>query len=256
MKRLALLEGIDFSVRMNPAYFKGKDDKHHAFPNRFSIIREDNGEPLSIVGSEYKPQDHRENLVMVAKVLDKISPGYEVSHTMQGARIYTKFNLSNQLVMARSTNERANVIVNVLNSYDGSASLKIALSLLRQICTNGMMGLVEAFKIKKIHSRNLELGGLVTGLSGAIEEQKKVYVKLYNALKDRKPIEFPVLKEKLPQKLVEEAMPIYKKDGIMSAWGQYNAFTNVISHRDVSENRREVLQGKVASYFTGKFSLN
>jgi hypothetical protein len=253
-KRSEILKGVNFSTKINPALFKDNTGKVVEFPKRYAITKND-GTPLAIVGSEYKPQDHRENIMMVAKILDKVSPNYNVVHTMENARIYTDFRLMSDMVMANNQAEKAQIVVNVLNSYDGSASLKISLSVYRMICSNGMYGFANEFTLNKIHSKHLEVKGLVGGLRSAINDYKKAYIDFFNVLKDKNPLDGKVIMEALPEKLAKKAIAQYEADKLRSAWGQYNGFTNVITHSDISQNRKLVLHKKVAGFFEEQFKI-
>jgi len=236
-----IVKGVDFGVRLEPAMFIDPNGKKIEVPNRFVTVRNDTNQPLAVVGSEYHPQDHRDNLKQIADVLSNCYGDYTVRHNVVGARIH------------KSKNETAKVRIRVVNSYDGMASFKAFMDIWRQVCSNGMMGFADGgLSISKIHSKKLDLQQqLNVGIEDKVDAYISEYNEFYAKLVATKAINLKKLEadKDIPTKLLASAMDKYKSEKEQNAWGQFNSFTNIITHSPIKEERKEMLTTKVTGAF-------
>ena len=137
-----------------------------------ALVRDDNDEVLSIVGSKYKPVTHQEafdtaeNVIMRSDLnLNGINRHTEVSHN--GARAYSTWTLPEHRVTLRKDDDVA-LQISARNSYDGSWSFVVEVGGYRFICLN-MQVFANNFAIHKSkHTQGLNLDRIASRLSDAI----------------------------------------------------------------------------------------
>ena len=246
---------IDFSVAERVVTVGGRSvDGYKA------TVRQDTGQVLGINGSRYQMVDHRKNIEAVAKALYQVSPDFTVKHTVEGARIYSRFTLEQEGLMGNSRVEGAKLALDLQNSYDGSLMFGYLFSVWRQVCSNGMFGFATEKRARKLHTRNINVKSLVKGIAPAIIAYKNHYETLYENLRDAKPIPGDILEKKFSKKLIDQARENYKKEHAItqkhSAWTQLNAFTRSLTHDEkISEGHRQDLSKVVTSLFINHFNL-
>jgi len=245
---------IDFGVKLEPMQYT-VGSKVFTYPNRWATVRKDNNSPMGIVGSEYKIQDHKDNLKLTAKLVSEISNDWSVTHMVEGGRIYSKFMLNSHFALADEPDELAKLILRSINSYDGATRFRIDFEMERQICSNGMRGFTNVGAISKIHSQHLDINRvLINKVHTIIDQQLKDYTQYFKKLSKTPAIDEDILVKHIPVQLVGEAGEKYKEAVAAgekkTAWTQYNGFTNIISHNDdIQQKRRDHLTNLVSQFF-------
>jgi len=105
-------------------------------PGREAIVRTDNQKVLGIVSNNYRLIKHGDAMVGPAKVL--IEEGYEIKRAYQakeGAKAILQLQSTDT---TKLNDEDYKTTLYLLNSYDGSTSLRMQFGLFRLICLNGM----------------------------------------------------------------------------------------------------------------------
>ena len=150
MDRDTLLKDVDFKVGMKPTYMEWQG-KSRIIPKRFATYREDTGEPLGVVGGRYKVHQHTNTIIRTAEIIDKFTQNYTVSNIVEGARIYTRYTLNDVNILSDKGQVHALLAVDLLNAHDGSRMVQLAMSVWRQVCSNGMHAFVKEQTLKKMH---------------------------------------------------------------------------------------------------------
>jgi len=246
---------IDFAVKPKPVVVGGRTvDGYQA------AVRVDTGETLAINGSRYKIVDHRKNIELVAKALQRVSPDFQVKHTVENARIYSRFTLTQEGLLPNDRIEGATLALDLQNSYDGSLMFGFAFSVWRQVCSNGMFGFRTEKRARRLHTAGINVNSLIKGITPAIIAYKNDYTKLYSTLKDKTVIPTEKLEEKFTQKLISQARENYAREYAITkthnAWTQLNSFTRSLSHDDkISEGHRQELSRQVTALFLNYFQI-
>jgi len=260
MNKSQLLNGIDFRVNLEPVYGE-LDGTYQVLPNAFQTVREDTGSHLAVVGSRYRVQQHTENLERVNRAITTVSNDYGVTHKFEGARIYSRFTLNDKMLLARVRKEKSVMAVDVINSYESQRSFQASISIWRLVCTNGAMGFVSEFMLKRRHVKSISLDTMLDKMGELVNLYADSYTNLYKRLSGEKPLAKELVEKTMPKQLTriaEEVYPLEKqivgnKD---SAWVQYNAFTRSISRmQHVQENRRIELSKSLSQLYLSQYPI-
>ena len=183
--------------------------------------------------------DHRENIFSAYNIISKLSNDIIVKNFIIGTKILTRFFLNdNEIFNLNNKNEKANVAVNIYNSYDGTTPFGIDFSIWRKICSNGMFGWSRESRVKHLHTQSIDPEKMVKEIGEAIVIAKDKYQVLYNQL-----FSLPIIageefeKEGFTDKLIKKARELYPVErnlsgGVNNAWVQLQAFTRAITHNE------------------------
>lgn len=153
-------------------------DQHgvaHPDPSRKCIVRAmPDGSPrvLGVVHAKYQLIRHRELFdafeeKLFARFGDQLKIKDEAA--MYGARVGRVYTIDAKM-FAVEKNDPVAMQIYARNSYDGSMSLRIGWSILRLVCTNGLVVASDREMLVRRHSRSLEIPHLVNALNGYIEQ--------------------------------------------------------------------------------------
>jgi hypothetical protein len=126
------LEKLNFDVAKEPIAI-AKTGK--VIEGRFAIARKDTEAVLGIVSKDYRIIKHGDAMAAPAKVL--MNEGYEISSSYQsdfGSKAILELR-SKDITKINDDNYKTRLYL--LNSYDGSTSLRIEFGLFRLVCLNG-----------------------------------------------------------------------------------------------------------------------
>ena len=150
------LSGLDFEVEKRPHYVKTFTRDGDTFePSKMSsgIFRTDTGDEIGDVGNTYEPAQTAEILQPFLMAAKEGFMDYTAGRAVDnGRRFCLTFNIGN---LFESHGEKFQKQVIVGGSHDGSWSTFIKSCVMRQVCTNGLMGLSKMnshFRIK--HTTN------------------------------------------------------------------------------------------------------
>jgi len=245
-----------------------------------ALVRDDNDEVLSIVGSKYRPVTHQEafntaeDVIMRSDLnLEGIERQTEVSHN--GARAYSTWTLPEHRVTLRKDDDVA-LQISARNSYDGSWSFVVEVGGYRFICLN-MQVFANNFAIHKSkHTQGLNLDRIASRLSDAImfyDQETELWRKMVETkvkdkealevlsylaksksalahLKDKSKTTYDILYEPdvIRNKTLQNLYSLYwfqnKKKLSRTAWALYNAMTEWATHETP---RKRTSLGNIAS---------
>jgi hypothetical protein len=258
MDRNQLLQNADFRVGTKPALME-RNGVAQPIPKRFATYRQDTGEPLGVVGQRYKVHQHVDTIVHTAGIIDKFTQHYTVKNTVEGARVYTRFMLNDIGVLSNVPNEDARLGIDLLNSHDGSRMVQLDVSMWRLVCTNGMRAFVKEHSLKKMHVKGVTMGAIFEGLPTIVSAYKEGYSKLYNQLKDEKPLGTEIVAKTFTDRLIKNARDAYRQEyavtKVHTAWTQFQAFARVITHSKFQENRKIELSNTLSNLFLTQFAI-
>jgi phage/plasmid-like protein (TIGR03299 family) len=152
------LGGLDFTVRVSPdPVTTSVDGKTLTVDNKFMTYAEVPGIGLTsfgVVGNRYTPIQNSEAFDLLNNIVDESGANYDSAGIIGGGkRCYITMKLPNTITVANG-NDAIDTYLNCFNSHDGSSAFRIQVTFLRQICTNGMTGLVGGESITLRHTSN------------------------------------------------------------------------------------------------------
>jgi len=222
-----------FPVKMSPIQVDKKD-----IPNKFAVVREDNGETLGIVSGQYGLLKHEtvvnsfRNLLKGQKFEEKI----EVQRN--GALLFTTYTFKETQIEVKKGDFVSMRLV-AKNSYDGTRSFQMLLGAFRLVCSNGMIIGKEIFSFNQKHYADVanvdsdmlkaKFGVLSTNFGDSL---KTIQVMTKKTL----PGSITTIVEKefegkpFPAYLIKTAVDNYDKQPDKTVWGYYNALTASITH--------------------------
>lgn len=244
-------DDIDFAVTSAPIINSANGQ---TIPGFFANYRQDTGESLGIVKSRYKIFQHRDILsafqeMYIGKITDD---NFLVKNELRKGRVLTKVLFPNKTI-GFSKNE-SYLGLTLKNSYDGSSHLEIQAGLMRIICMNGMTR--DGYRIGDIQiSHTIHRQFIPENMNNIFSTFKTMegdYVTLVESL-SKKPV-ISNLPEKIFSKnlinLARKAWPIeYSISGENNALTQYNAFTRVLSHKNIDPQRIDTLTSTITNFF-------
>jgi len=130
--------GLDWTVRTTGSYVLDQDANPRPIPGRLAVVRDDTGAPLGVVGTRYEPV---QNAVILDTIKAVSDPGSAVTGLQVldgGARFHLVTSVPGLSGAIRGDAMDGRLVIS--NAHDGSGSLRISLLILRQICSNGMVG--------------------------------------------------------------------------------------------------------------------
>lgn len=133
----------------------------------FMNIREDNDEILGWTSDRY-------GLVNNSDLLDKADSAFEtrginvtrkVIVTEGGAKMRAQYDLSGDMFRAEvpQVGDAMSYRLTAQNSFDRSLRVSFALGLVRLVCTNGMTTMEKEVEMVKKHSRQVNIGDIISG---------------------------------------------------------------------------------------------
>ena len=127
------LEKLNFDVAKEPIAIA---KTNAVIPDRFAIVRKDTQATLGIVSKDYRIIKHGDAMANPAKVL--VQEGYEMVTSFQsdfGAKAILELRSTD---ITKINNDNYKTRLYLLNSYDGSTSLRMEFGLFRLTCLNGV----------------------------------------------------------------------------------------------------------------------
>ena len=224
----------------------------------FKLIKDDRGEPLTIVSSTYDLLQPTEAFAFLDALKDEV--GFEYSNagfTHQGRQLFIQGSLGEFEVPTHSDRKKGDILdkrIVARTSFDGSLATVIQIELLRVWCSNGCASWDKENKIAKVkHTRNqraimataLEQA---TGMRQVIQSLESDIVSLYE--REGTPSEFEAISElvfKGESKQAETAREAVKAQfsnerlGAFgeTAWDVFNAFTAYQTHDRVTRETKQ-----------------
>jgi Domain of unknown function (DUF932) len=131
----------DFPIVLKPLYY-GNDGKYEAVPERFAVVREDNGRAVAVVSDRYRLVPHQRILDAVEEAIRPLDVGpvpRGIYVDRQGARMRAIFKFP---ALAEPVFYKDDICpcLKIQNTYDGTSRIAIHIGAFRFVCTNLAVG--------------------------------------------------------------------------------------------------------------------
>lgn len=272
---------FDFPVVREPVVVGGGVDMKHD-----ALFRGDNGNPLGIVGRNYKLVKHERANMIAETVLASRGIDYEIGHTSVaggGKRFLREFRLTGYAFTPASASGVKNTAVDggsqdeyvpsllVRNSYDRTSHVEFSFGAYRLVCSNGMIIGETIRRIKVRHNYAPDYEEIADEITFAIESSISRLEDSYARL-NAEPASaylYHVVSQVLTKRLVAEFLSTARglvgvrdeKEAVslnpkaftasseLSAYALLQIVTEVISHRVRKYHRQAELQQATARVF-------
>lgn len=222
---------IDFTPVEADVYF-AQGATAEKVPGYKAIVRDDI--PLGVVTDKYEILDHRKVFDEVdASIGDQDIPvtSKSVKATHNGAKAFMEWKFDRTFEARKG--DDVTLGLRAVNSYDGSMRLGIETMLERQLCSNGLTGLVEVTEKTRKHVRGIglfDIEGAVDRIFDQIntfEDRLQEIAEEFMHISKAKTI---LEKLNLPQKYIDPALEQLGDLDVVSVWDLYNAVNTAVNH--------------------------
>lgn len=253
--------GLGWKVKQSPITFQSNGLK--VYPERLVNYRDDSGEPLGIVGENYKVVQNSTAFAFLDSLIgDSVESFIEAGSYKGGAVVYIRVKISGSLIFAGNENDVGEKFIDFKTSHDGSICLSAHLVALRLICKNGLMGFKKLAGAARRHTPNLNLESIRESI-GLMNSQFSLMEDLSRKMASEHfdPSYFPKVLQEIgvipnsanKSKATTRALNIidevtsrfYNGEGSSlvgskgTRWGAYNAITEYVDHFRGSDSRRK-----------------
>lgn len=154
------LGGLDFKVRVSEEPVSTTvDGKKLTIDSKFITYAEFPNElrALGVVGNRYTPIQNSDAFDMLNNIVDESGANFDSAGLIgNGSRCYITMKMPESIEVAGGA-DVIDTYLNCFNSHDGSSSFRIQVAFLRQICTNGLTGMVGGSSVSLRHTESSTL---------------------------------------------------------------------------------------------------
>jgi len=148
-------EVLDFEPVLKPVIYNGQP-----VPDKMFVVREDNDQPLAVVGSKHRPTNYRKlweplREGLIASDLDLTDATVQWRVVNNGAAMFADVTLK-AYDFERIIGEPTSMKMRVLNSVNGSWKYDVSAFLLRLACLNGMSRVDQGTSASFKHTVNTD----------------------------------------------------------------------------------------------------
>jgi len=134
--------GLDWDVELKPIYWKAPSnmgqETFHPFPNRCALVRNVDGNPLSIVSNNYKPLQNRKAFEWFDPIVQAGNATYETAGSLHdGKKIWILAKLGDGFEVVPGDEIRRYLLL--ANGHDGVTGIMIQPTPIRVVCENTLM---------------------------------------------------------------------------------------------------------------------
>jgi Domain of unknown function (DUF932) len=249
----------DFPITLKPVYY-ASDGNFEAVPKRLAVVREDTGQPISVVSDRYTLVPHQRILDAVEEAVRPLNLGpvpRGIYVDRQGARMRAIFKF---LALARPVLDGDEICpcLKIQNTYDGTSRIAIHIGAFRFVCTNLAVGGGGVFAggFMSVHAGEIPIEKVAEQLGSYLGGFERI-VEMYRSWAD-KWLEQGSLASAL------EGIPKRHAKGIAEAftpakptvYEAYNAATYYATHRMRSYRTAFDLLERINHNFQKRFPLS
>lgn len=154
------LGGLDFKVRVSEQSVSTVvNGQTLTVENKFMTYAEFPKElrALGVVGNRYTPIQNSDAFDMLNNIVDESGANFDSAGILNnGARCYITMKMPGTIEVGGGA-DAIDTYLNCFNSHDGSSSFRIQVAFLRQICTNGLTGMVAGSSVNLRHTESSTL---------------------------------------------------------------------------------------------------
>lgn len=167
---------LNFTVSKRPLSFMGLDGQNLPFSSKVGIVRDDTDELMGIASPSYGIMQYEQGFSCLNALIRGESRFVHAGSTRNGARAFVTAQIGGEWLVDGREEERHVTYLTAKMSHDSSGEFEIFLTFLRQICTNGMKGMVRGRGFSARHSKNiLEKTADVAKVLCLVEESQSFY---------------------------------------------------------------------------------
>jgi phage/plasmid-like protein (TIGR03299 family) len=168
--------GLDFTVSKRTLSFMGLDGQQIPFNNKVGIVRDDTDELLGVASPSYGIMQYEQGFSCLNALVRGENRFVRAGATRNGARAFITAQIGGEWLVDGREEERHVTYLTAKMSHDSSGEFEIFLTFLRQICSNGMKGMVRGRGFSARHSKNiLNKTADVAKVLNLIEESQEIY---------------------------------------------------------------------------------
>jgi hypothetical protein len=283
----ASFDEINFETQLVDVWAGLPDENLTLINDKKSVVRKDNGTPLSVVGTTYEPIPYGKVVTDIENIFEDMSMKFDVRHnlTKGGRRIFSEYRFPEVTYIPNGEGEDITTMRLIIpNSYDGSKRVGFELGGYRLVCKNGMVSGDVHRTIQASHTRGVNFSSVMNEVGLAINSFKNDVIPFWNALanyevrnpkaalnyisdlipdnrkktkkEQNRDNNYSVYGNGLPFKFREKVIEQWEapKDEVekpRNLWTMYNAFTNVITHQIEPTNyeRAQKMGARVSNQF-------
>lgn len=147
-------EVLEFGNQIwQPAESKLFDQHGNEIKSHKAILRDDTNQALGVVGNGYVAMDLQESFEILDTLVGDQGLHFEELLMFDGGkRSILKVAMDDMIL---KENDIVKPMINIVQSFDGSKSYHIFFSMLRLICTNGMMGIGKESIMNIRHTKSM-----------------------------------------------------------------------------------------------------
>ena len=124
--------GLDFTVDLRPAGYRGLDHAWHEIPGRLAVVRDDTGAPFDFVSESYRPLQYADAF----EFMDAVHPRYVAAGALRGGRQGFLVVKPDGLVDVSPGGDVVEMFVVLRTSHDRSQAVEVSVMPLRDKCMN------------------------------------------------------------------------------------------------------------------------
>ena len=232
----------DFDIQLRPAfYLDGAQQEMRAIPNRFAMVRTDNGVPLSVVSDKYTVVKHQDILEAVQTAIEPLNVGPTPSGVFvdrQGARLRALYKFPS-LAQGVKTSQEICPCVKIQNTYDGTSRVSIHIGAFRFVCTNLAVGGGGCFSggFMSIHAGTIDISQITKQLGFYLSNFDKI-VETYRRWADTLTTIDGISEalEGVGQRYRKELLYKFSRYAVETVYDAYNKATDYATHRTRTAN--------------------
>lgn len=218
-------------------------------PNYKAIIREDNGNVLSIMGKDYSVVRHSDVIDQFEKALPSEIENRKVTICKGGAVLFASYQTPKIDDVEVKKGDIVKFGVEIFNSYDGSLPIGFVFTALRLVCTNGMVIPKSIARISVRHRGNPEL----TNIKENFKNRLPLYLNMAKNWREWTQVTPERVKvdgffENTFGKRQEKTFTdLYERSEDKTLWGIYNVLTAYSTH-DIKIRKTNTENKKLAQW--------
>lgn len=141
------LGGLDWTVRLEPIFFKSPNGMTASVADRFATVREDIELALGVVGSDYKVVNNVDAFAFMDSIMDTGEAKYTTAGSLfNGAKVFLTAKIGDAFTVAGSDAHESYLLLST--SHDGSSAITAAIVTIRVVCNNTLTWALNGAKTR------------------------------------------------------------------------------------------------------------
>lgn len=176
--------GLTWSVRKEPVHYRMPAvdgmSRIMEIPGSFAIVRDDNQQPLGVVGANYTPYQNDQMFQFVDEFAKDANSQLETCGSLRNGRMVWALCTAGEVEYVK--NDPVKKYFLIKNAFDGSSNIEVCFTDIRVVCNNtltaALKGASNVWRIRHTSSLHEQM----QAVKGAIELQRKHSDAMYKAM--------------------------------------------------------------------------